>query len=359
MRIVLISLLVLLATTLTDDCTADNWTVRLKLQGRSVEGTLLSWSEDRVYLLARDGYLWDFAPEEARDFSKVSDSFRSYSQSELRGRLLREFGQRFDVSGTGHYLVVHPVGERDLWAERFEELYRSFVHYFTARGLPPQSPQFPLIAVVFPQQQDFLRYAAREGVNFGPGVLGYYSTISNRIVLYDWTAGSAGQHDWQENAETIIHEAAHQTAFNTAVHGRYTLPPRWLIEGLGTMFEAPGVWNSRHYTAQGDRINRNQLQAFKHYAATRRRAGAVAELIASDRLFQYDPNAAYAEAWALTFFLAETEPRKYLQYLSATAAKAPFMPYLAPERLRDFSAIFGDNLAMLEAHMLRFIATLK
>ena len=34
----------------------------------------------------------------------------------FRGQLLREFGQGYDVSGVGHYLVVHPAGKRDQWA---------------------------------------------------------------------------------------------------------------------------------------------------------------------------------------------------------------------------------------------------
>ena len=53
---------------------------------------------------------------------------------------------------------------RDQWAPRFEELYRSFVHYFSARGWRLTEPQFPLIAVVFPRQIDFARQASREGV---------------------------------------------------------------------------------------------------------------------------------------------------------------------------------------------------
>ena len=48
-------------------------------------------------------------------------------------QLQREFGRAFDVSGTGQYLVVHPAGQRDRWADRFEQLYRSMIHYLTAR----------------------------------------------------------------------------------------------------------------------------------------------------------------------------------------------------------------------------------
>lgn len=338
---------------------AQQYTVELELQGRSVQGTPLAWSASDVMLLGRDGYLWNFAPGEVKGFRKVSDGFRGYSQADMRAQLAAEFGRGFDISGTGHYLVVHPAGQRDKWAARFEALYRSFVHYFTARGFQPQPPVFPLVAIVFPRQEDFLRYASQTGSQLLPGTLGYYSPTTNRILLYDVTAGRDVPEDqWQINAETIIHEAAHQSAFNTGVHGRYTMPPRWVVEGLGTMFEAPGVWDSRHFTEQPQRINRYRLQAFQQYLA-RRPKGSLANFVSSDRLFQVNPEAAYAEAWALTFFLVETRPRQYMQYLTVTGSKPAFADYRSAERLQDFIDQFGTDLAVLEAHFLRFTADLK
>ena len=47
-----------------------------------------------------------------------------------------------------------------------------------------------------------------------------------------------------ENSATIIHEVTHQVAFNCGVHTRFNDVPRWVSEGLATMFEAKGVWNS-------------------------------------------------------------------------------------------------------------------
>src|SRR5690349_8794391 len=93
---------------------------RLDLAGRTLEGTPLALTDDKVILLTRDGGLAEFAPQEASNYSRLPGSFHSYSQAEIRGQLLREFGQGFEVSGVGHYLVVHPTGKRDQWAPRFE-----------------------------------------------------------------------------------------------------------------------------------------------------------------------------------------------------------------------------------------------
>jgi hypothetical protein len=330
---------------------------RFLLNGKVVEGSPLYWSQDYGAVLSRDGRWFNLDPKQAEGLREVSNSFRAYSSSDLRGFLQQEFGSAFEVTGDGHYLVVYPKGQRDAWAPRFEQLYRSFLQYFTARGWRPQEPKFPLIAVVFPSERHFHNYARNEGSKLAPGTLGYYSPISNRILLYDVTKNT--NLDWSVNAETIIHEAAHQTAFNTGVHNRFAQPSRWIVEGLGTMFEARGVWNSLQYKTQADRINRYRFEAFKTYAKTRRKPGALAELIASDRAFDADVEGAYAEAWALTFFLCETDPRRYVEYLRKTAAQQNFTQRRAPERLADFTAVFGDNLKLIEAKMLRFVNDLK
>lgn len=337
---------------------AQDFTIEVQLQGRYLQGLPLAWSPTDVLLLGRDGCLWRFSPEEAKSYRKVAGGFQGYSPSDLRSQLSQEFGRAFDVSGTGHYLVVHPAGQRDAWAGRFEELYRSFVHYFTARGWSPQPPRFPLIAVVFPRQQDFLRHAAAEGASLEAATLGYYSPKTNRILLYDVTAGQPSRDDWHVNAQLIIHEATHQTAFNTGIHNRFSVPPHFVAEGLATMFEARGVWNWQQSTGLQERIHGHRLAAFQKYAASRRKKGSLAQFVATDDRFRSDPEAAYAEAWALTFFLAETSSRKYVDYLRKTASRQSFTPYDAAERIRDFQAAFGD-LALVEAHFLRFIAQLK
>jgi hypothetical protein len=188
-------------------------------------------------------------------------------------------------------------------------------------------------------------------------MLGYYSPATNRIAMYDITAGRKST-DWTTNAETIIHEALHQAAFNGGLHNRFGQTPRWVAEGLGTLFEARGVWNSRQFTAASDRVNHIQLESFRRYLP-RRKSSALPELISSDRVFHGDVQGAYAEAWALTFFLSETEPKKYFQYLQKTAQAKSFEAYPAPQRVRDFTEIFGSNWEMLNVRMLRHIAAIK
>jgi hypothetical protein len=332
-------------------------TVRFVLDGRAVEGTPLVWTTNFGAILARDGRWINVDPGRVEGHREVASTFRPYLATELRGLLQQEFGRTFEVTGAGHYLVVHARGEGASWAPRFEELYRSFQHYFTARGWRPAEPKFPLVAVVFPERQAFEAYAAREGSQLPPGTLGYYSPATNRIALYD-TQGTQTT-DWTLNAETILHEAAHQTAFNTGVHNRFSQPPRWVTEGVGMLFEARGVWDSTRFRSRSDRVNQYRLAAFKRYADSRRKPGALAELVSSDRSFTTDVDGAYAEAWAITFFLSETHPRQYVEYLRKTAGQANFTERRSNERLADFTGVFGENLRLLEAQMLAFMGEIK
>lgn len=337
---------------------AETGMIRLELSGQTLEGSPLHWTSEQALLLGRDGHLWKLDPRQAIGLEPSADRFRGYSQAEMRGRLLAEFGRRYEVTGTGHFLVVHPGGERDAWAGRFEELYRSFMHYFAVRGFRPHPPAYPLVAIVLDNREQFLRYALKAGVRLPSNVLGYYSPGSNRILMYDQRVGTRDNSNWRLTATTIIHEAAHQSAFNTGIHNRFAPQPRWLVEGLGMLFEAKGVYDSRRYPHRADRINRERLAKFNH-SAQQRPAGSVAELISSDRRFQQDPDAAYAEAWALSFYLAEMQPQQYLKFLAKTAKRQSFVAYSSPHRLRDFTEAFGMDLTMLESQMSRFINSLK
>ena len=42
-----------------------------------------------------------------------------------------------------------------------------------------------------------------------------------------------------------------------------------------------------------------------------------------------------------------------------TASQPDFTNYRSPQRLRDFTLVFGNDLAMLEARFLRYISKLK
>jgi hypothetical protein len=357
-RLALILLLVASARATAADLGAGGSLLTMEVDGQRLNGTALEWSNSEVVFLSRDGRLATFHPGEAKNYRKLGDRFRAYTSSEMRANLVKELGKGFEVSSTGHYLVAHPPGQSGQWSQNFEDLYRACAHYFSVRGFRLAEPQFPLVAVIYPNQADFMRQAKSEGANIDTSVLGYYSPMTNRILMFDIGAGKSNKQDWRMNNETVIHEATHQTSYNTGIHRRFGAAPRWVVEGLGTLFEAPGVYNSRSNPAQTARVNRGRFDDFRSMKATRK-AGTLSDMIANDRLFQSQASRAYAEAWAFTFWLVETRPQLYSKYLQTMSARPIFADYSPEQRLEDFTKVFGSNFKLLEAQFLQYMDTVR
>lgn len=154
---------------------------------------------------------------------------------------------------------------------------------------------------------------------------------------------------------TIIHEATHQLAYNTGLHSRIGWNPRWIVEGLATVFEAPGIRDGTKNRTAASRINRGRFVRFGNFAAERYKTKSLESFLASDKMFQASMSDAYAQAWAFSFFLIETRPRKYGELLKTIAAREPLSGYPAEQRVADFRRIVADNLNLLEAEFLRFM----
>ncbi len=323
--------------------------------GKQIEGQPIAWSSSEMLLYGRDGTLHEFNTKKAEGAKKSAPQFRAYSSAELRERLQEEFGRGWAVTSSKNYVVVHPRGRWVEWAQRLEKLYQSFNSYMRVRGIRVERPRVPLIAVVFRNKGDYHRYSKESGTPLHPNTLGHYDSDSNRIFLFD--ASGKADASWSVNAETIIHEATHQTAYNVGVHRRFAEQPRWLVEGLAMMFEVRGVWDARSSDARADRINVLRLRDFR--AAKDRMGGkGLAGLVASDNLFRSDPLGAYANAWALSFYLTETRPREYDRYLQKVAAREPFTRYPGRKRVADFVSVFGNDFELLAAQMERFFTDL-
>ena len=357
---ILKGLLLIAALLWSDEVTAGgpaNFMMAAQVKGRHLEGQPLAWTDRQMLLLGRDGALYEFDPRQAEKSRKTGGGYRGYTVGEMRTRLREEFDSSFEISTTPHFVVVHPKGQWSAWADRLESLYRSFTHYMQVRGFPISKPRVPLVAVVFRNQGAYYRYAAKSGTPLQPGTLGHYDPETNRVFLFD-ASNNRGDADWSDNAETIIHEATHQTAYNVGVHRRFAEQPRWLVEGLAMMFEARGVWDARSIYTRSDRLNHGRLLDFDRYLESRP-DGAIALLVASDQLFRTNPGPAYAEAWTLSFFLCETRPQEYSRYLARVAARKPFTSYPPRDRLADFMVAFGSDLELLDAQLRRFVAELK
>jgi hypothetical protein len=101
------------------------------------------------------------------------------------------------------------------------------------------------------------------------------------------------------------------------------------------------------------------LRTLGEYAA-RRPSGSLHSLIVDDKRLR-DPrqtSAAYAEAWALNYFLIRQRPKEYVTYLRMLSEKGPLLWDDPEERLAQFKSVFGD-LEKLDAEFVRHMQKVR
>lgn len=369
-------------------------TVQLRLAKETIEGRVVIRDDKSCWLYDRAGRLREIKLADVKSFQQASSKFSPLTPNAMATELIRELGKDFETATTRHYVVAAPKGKAKNYVELFENVYRTFHMHFSVRGFEVNEPEFPLVAIVFPQRHQFLEYARSEGTNaqqYG----GYYSPRTNRAVLFETEGASTTRLDVEsaikpllsassstgqpvlmeittlgtprnqfktidaDQRDTMIHECTHQVAYNVGLHNRVGENPRWIVEGLATVFEAPGIRNSSSGVQFSSRINPERLTAFKEYLRQRRPKNSVETTVAGDELLSVAIGDFYAEAWALSFFLVETRPRKYSDLLTRTAKRDGNKRLTREERLETFKASITDNLKQLDSEYTRFYDKLK
>ena len=349
-------------------------TLRREGQTISVEGRLLETAQDGGLLVqARDGILWAVQPDELVEHTSDDVPFQPLSADELAQQLLAELPPGFEVQPTKNYVILYNTSRAyALWCgSLFERLYRAFTGFWTNRGFELSEPEFPLVAIVFADKRSFVDFSQAEAGDAAEAIIGYYSLRTNRMVLYDLTGiESLNKHsggrrtssqisqflsrpDAPQTVATIVHEATHQIAFNCGLHTRYSDCPMWFSEGIAVYFETPDLGSRRGWRGIGD-PNWPRLDRFRGYLR-RRPPDSLVTLISDDTRLKSTETGqdAYAEAWALTYFLIKRYPDEYVEYLKLLSQKRPLFYDDAETRLREFKAAFGDDLEKLDAELVR------
>ena len=179
------------------------------------------------------------------------------------------------------------------------------------------------------------------------------------------------------NRVVIQHEAAHHMLFNLGVHAANADNPLWLVEGLATQFETSQT------NVRGELRHTNQMRL-----ADLRAAAAVGPGVKKLTEFQYahafrdggliplsslvadfgaDAGAgsgdrvttAYAQSWALVFFLARERADDFREYVRRIAER-PRGTRTTPEgELAAFSASFGAVDEPFQRAWLTYIVRLR
>jgi Protein of unknown function (DUF1570) len=341
---------------------------------QTVSGQLVSEAADGgLLLLAPDGTLWAVEPDDLVSRSSDDEPFAPLSRDQLTRQMLAELPEGFDVYATHHYLICYNTSrEYAAWCGAlFERLYKGFANYWSRKGIKLQEPEFPLVAVVFNSRKSYAEYARAELGEAAESIIGYYSLRTNRITMYDLTGiealrgedgrrGSPAQinrmlarPEAEQSVATVIHEATHQIAFNSGLQRRFADVPLWVSEGIAVFFETPDLTSAKGWRTIGA-VNHARLDQFRRYLA-QRPSTSLKTLVADDKRIRDTRQAldAYAEAWALNYYLLHHHSREYVAYLQRLSQKKELLWDDPTARLKEFQEFFGENLGQLDADFLR------
>jgi hypothetical protein len=306
-----------------------------------------------LMLLAEDGRIWSLQPEQILERSSDDRSLVPIDADAMERRMLNELPERFRVYRTANYLIFHDTRESYVRqvAQLFERLHRGFFTYWRNQGWRLPEPRFPLVAMVLSDRQDFVDHASQEIGETAEVVIGYYHLETNRMTTFNVP-------NLERNIATIIHEATHQLAYNCGIQRRFADNPMWVSEGLAMFFESPDFSNPRGWRSIG-LPNQVNLMRWRKYLP-KRPEESLSTLIADDVRFRSSATAeaAYAEAWALTYFLIKTRRDAYVDYLKRLSECQPLAEKTKRERIEMFEAHFGD-LAEIDRQLVAYIQNLR
>ena len=376
--------------------------IEVKDEFQTYTGKIVAKDSERCFLVDEFGVLTTHHISRLTSFRVISESFHRVSPSEFRKQLLTEFRSGYDIHVSAHSVVVGKKGKAKAYATLFEEIYRQVDTFYSVRGFETSEPEFTMVAIVLNTVDEFKEYCGRDQMLWSEDLRGYYSLKSNRVVLYDSPAklnasaetlssadgirttlsddGDAMSSDAPtlqnssadqatlaamlngvagETADTIVHETTHQVGYNIGIHSRIGETPMWVIEGLATVLEAPGI-RVRGLSDAADKINTDRLNWFSTEYESRRQPGDLARMVAEDELFRNQALDAYSSAWAFTYFMTENpaRARSYIRYLRILGERDPLQHYTAEQRLKDFQSAFGD-ISKVEMDFLRSIDRLE
>jgi hypothetical protein len=332
-----------------------------------------------LLLLAPDGVLWAVQPEEIVTRRSDDEAFLPLGQKEMAAKLLAEMPAGFKIHTTANYVICYNTSPAYAqWCGAlYERLFRAFQNYWTQRGFKLRDPEMPLVALVFDDKQSYINFSRPQFGAAAESIIGYYDYQANRVVMYDLTgveglrpAGERistatrvnqilSQPSAAATVATIVHEATHQLAFNCGLQTRGADNPVWVSEGIAVYFETPDMSNSKGWGSIGS-LNRPRLNQFQNYLQSRP-ANSLDSLLRDDLRFREAKSGlnAYAEAWALNYFLLRTRSKEYVAYLQVLSQKQPSVFDEPEERLALFKSYFGPDLQKFDAEFVDYIRRLR
>lgn len=342
-----------------------------KLEPEKTEGPELS---SRLHAIS-DGELADILGETPAILKGIAANPYQMLRDELPldrasvDEMLKIAGKKADEYRTKHFIFVYTSDRAQAvaLAARLESIYDWVVKYMEQLSIPPARPKAKLEIFYFGTYDEFTAYQTLNGM-LSSGILGFYMRTNNRSSFFDMRdyppyaralaqlkekgidpqmrrklTNQIDDYTGFMNLTVIQHEAAHHVHFNLGVYQRKLdgSVPRWMTEGLATMFEVPptaegGSLGSINYS----RLNEFR-QIFKNVDKTvspeAMRLFVIGRTDLGNNYFNY------VMGWALNHYLRTAHRPEYAKWMQLLAARGdPRVAELTPTvAQKEFEDLFG------------------
>lgn len=267
--------------------------------------------------------------------------------------------------------------------ELAEDTFRGASRFIAKLELPHRPPAGRMPMLLFERYSGYERHARLAGFPASESVPGYFDEATGICALFNFANSTAvrTQRDqlWRRERElasqnrasnesnhaaagpaqkaleaarraleaaqraviaTVVrHEIAHQVLAATGVQSTSAGAARWLIEGTAMLFENADGPNAYRLADAMAIPAGERLALFRRVVGDPRELGPGAA----------GASAAYASAWALVYYLAETQPRALVDFLTATRTGAKDLDAFE-RRFGELDAAFVERVyAFLEA----------
>lgn len=266
---------------------------------------------------------------------------------------------------TKHFVIVYTsdLEQARKLAARLDSVYDWCVKYSDLLELNKTLPKYKLEIYYFGDFEEYDKYQTVMGFRAG-GAIGFYSRVNNRSAFFDMMTyppfkqqleavrqqGVDGKTRLQvetkiarlvehNNFEVVQHEAAHHVHFNIGIFNQLGDTPRWMTEGLATMFEVPPSTTGGSLGS----LNHYRLYNFRRYWGEKgERLPDMKTFLLNDGLFFQLGYSGYLIGWSLNQYLFRAKPEGYKKWMQLLGRRESFEEVSTADRLSQFEDIFGE-----------------
>ncbi len=287
-------------------------------------------------------------------------------------------GKKAKYFGTDHFVFIYTSerSQAQALAARLEKVYDWCVVYMEQLKIPRNQPDAKLEIFYFATYEEYNAYQTLNGFS-EMNALGFYMPTKNRSAFYDMNTFPPVKAQleamktmpldqrrplenrykrWAEhtNLEVVQHEAAHHIHFNVGIYDRFADLPRWMVEGLATMFEVPPSSVGGSLGA----INHSRLGEFRSFYGEKGER-LTPDYVQSIALRDEGGYTAYVMGWALIHYLRTRHTEEFSKWVCALADREQSSGLSLTAQQQQFEDSFGVIDEKWVKEFAEFIASIE